>query len=805
MAKNDVSPLADKRKRPAANSAQPLLLKWISAAAATNFRQADVSALGIDLGTTNTVAAIASYSPETRQISVFCPSITQHTQTGEHIGAIVPSVVAVTCDGTCVGEGARRLRFRSIENGLADYKTVFAETKNHIGTRKAYALGQDGLVDPTAVAASILKHVIADQSVRDIQFHRTVITVPASFGPAQRQATRNAATSAEIALLRGDLLDEPTGALIAHLAIDDTMLADSQQVRVLVFDFGGGTCDITVSSLYRAAAVAGDGQAYVNLSLLAASRYTRLGGADINRAITHQVLIPQLEHENGIAVGSLHWSERQQCAVALDPIAENLKILICDDIAQAEAFGQPADDLIATHAGVETIEIVKRRFTLTEPKLRAADFGKIMSQFVDPDELQPNRGEYCVIGSVLTPVRETVERAKLSNDDINYVLLAGGSSRIPHVQAAMKSFFPRAEIISFGNSDDDLRAIAKGAAINALAKACGLQLVVQTASSSISIRTEGGSAPLFAAGTALPAAINLKLSAPTPGTNEDVEVRVEVVVDDGVSTPAFTAVWNLSGPVDPSEPLDVSAVFDEDSVLTLRIGRPKRPTLPSFEAKIENPLTYVVNPSADEMLVADLELKLQSASVVTKLPLMLDLIWPLGRLGHHDRAIEIAEAAIAGASPKHLSSMQFILACALAAKHDTPGSEAMWSISAGGGHSDSRFRLTISLLDRGAFGDALVQSQMLRNEVAWPEAAVLEARALVGVSRNDEAMAICVEALPDFGPVERQDRVRLSWYIVACRIAREHDMAQIAQRALSALPTKPMQDTAGALPWATSC
>ena len=149
--------------------------------------------------------------------------------------------------------------------------------------------------------------------------------------------------------------------------------------------------------------------------------------------------------------------------------------------------------------------------------------------------------------------------------------------------------------------------------------------------------------------------------------------------------------------------------------------------------------------------------------------------------------------------------MQFILACALAAKQDTPGSEAMWSISAGGGNSDSRFRLTKSLLDRGAFGDALVQSQMLRNEVAWPEAAVLEARALVGVSRNDEAMAICVEALPDFGPVERQDRVRLSWYIVACRIGREHEMAQIAQRAYSALPTKPMQDTAGALPWATSC
>ncbi|MDW8129828.1 MAG: Hsp70 family protein [Bryobacterales bacterium] len=298
--------------------------------------------IGIDLGTTNSTVAEITWMPgESQPSPPRCLVVEQPTLAGRYMHVLVPSVVAIRETGDVwVGEGAKRLRALP-EAGAEEYRTWFAETKNDMGVRRTYHRAPAGFRSARAIARHILRFLYeAALAESDLAPARVVGTVPASFQVAQRQDTVDAAQAAGIELGGGELLDEPVAAFLAFLAkradrLDELLPRDGGARTLLVFDFGGGTCDVAIFRLSRG------GHGRMTVSPLSVSRYHRLGGGDIDRAVIHEVLLPQLLEQNGLSSHDLDYEDkRHRIQPALLGVAESLKQKLCLEVARLKALGR---------------------------------------------------------------------------------------------------------------------------------------------------------------------------------------------------------------------------------------------------------------------------------------------------------------------------------------------------------------------------------------------------------------------------------------------------------------------------------
>jgi len=255
---------------------------------------------GIDLGTTNSTISEAIWEVGSALLpKVQCLEVLQPTMEGEYTHVLLPSAVAIHNGKIFIGEGAKRLRSRASEFRLTRNKDLYYECKNDIGNRKTYHRGPAGFQSAAEIGGKVIGFLYqAAMEANERKPDRVVITVPASFQAAQRMDTLRAAELAGMKLADGDLLDEPTAAFLGYLFthVQEMAAQFARQRTLVVFDFGGGTCDVAVFRLHRPAG--GSGQ--FNVEHLAVSRYYRLGGGDIDAAIVHEVLIPQLCQQNDI-------------------------------------------------------------------------------------------------------------------------------------------------------------------------------------------------------------------------------------------------------------------------------------------------------------------------------------------------------------------------------------------------------------------------------------------------------------------------------------------------------------------------
>jgi molecular chaperone DnaK (HSP70) len=325
--------------------------------------------IGIDLGTTNSTVCEINWQPNQDKPSPpLCLNIDQPTTQGRYTHVLVPSVVATHGEEIWVGEGAKRLR-ATPGASQEENKLWFAETKNDMGVRRTYHKAPPHLRSARAVAAEILKflhNAALNESKTPIS--RAVVTVPASFQAAQRDDTIAAAQRARITLADGELLDEPVAAFLAYLYDRETDGADflpsiNETKNLLVFDFDGGTCDVAIFKLGRQS----DGQ--LTITPVTVSRYHRLGGGDLDRAIIHDVLIPQLLEQNGMDRSELEFEEkRQRIQPALLAVAEALKQKLCNEITRLKKFGRwdkiDRTGVIETQPGAYPIELKDRTLTL---------------------------------------------------------------------------------------------------------------------------------------------------------------------------------------------------------------------------------------------------------------------------------------------------------------------------------------------------------------------------------------------------------------------------------------------------------
>lgn len=320
--------------------------------------------IGIDLGTTNSCVAVLEGGE---------PKVIANAEGAR----TTPSVVAFKNGERQVGEVAKR---QSITN-----PNTIMSVKRHMGTD--YKVEVEGKnYTPQEISAIILQHLKSyAEAYLGEEVTKAVITVPAYFNDAERQATKDAGKIAGLEVER--IINEPTAAALAY-GLDKT---DEDQT-ILVYDLGGGTFDVSVLEL-------GDGVFEVRST----AGDNRLGGDDFDQVIIDH-LVDEFKKENGIDL-----SKDKMALQRLKDAAEKAK----KDLSGVSSTQISLPFITAGDAGPLHLEL-----TLTRAK-----FEELSADLVE---------------RTMTPVRQSLKDAGLSASEIDKVILVGGSTRIPAVQEAIK-------------------------------------------------------------------------------------------------------------------------------------------------------------------------------------------------------------------------------------------------------------------------------------------------------------------------------------------------------------------------------
>ncbi|MEN6329866.1 MAG: molecular chaperone DnaK [Methanobacteriaceae archaeon] len=350
--------------------------------------------IGIDLGTSNSAAAVLVAGKPT-----IIPSAEGATQYGKSF----PSYVAFTDDGQrLVGEPARRQAVTNPE------KTITA-IKREMGTNyKVDVAGKQ--YTPQEISAFILQKIKKDaEAFLGEEVKKAVITVPAYFDDNQRTATKDAGTIAGLDVVR--LVNEPTAASLAY-GIDK---ASEDEMEILVFDFGGGTLDVTImefgGGVFEVRSTSGD---------------TKLGGTDMDNIIMNY-LADEFQKETGVNL-----LNDDQAVQRLKEAAEKAKI----ELSTTLKTDINLPFITATQDGPKHLTR-----TLSRAKVE---------ELVDP-----------IIKRCAAPMEQAIKDAKMTKNGIDKIILVGGPTRMPIVQKFVEDYIGK----PVERGIDPMECVAVGAAI----------------------------------------------------------------------------------------------------------------------------------------------------------------------------------------------------------------------------------------------------------------------------------------------------------------------------------------------------
>jgi len=614
---------------------------------------ATVVAWGIDLGTTNSTLCRATLpAGVTTPTEPEVVELRQPTPAGELIGTLLPSMVALFQGREFVGQGAKDMRALMAEpaKGISRNVSLFHDCKNEIGTSRTYPNAPEGYRSPTDIAARILGY-LRREGVGNVLPGHVVVTVPASFQAAQRAETALACMRAGLDVSGGRLLDEPVAAFIDFAYRYDCNLLESVagKKKLLVFDFGGGTCDIALFELSRK-----DADTPVQVASRSVSRFHRLGGGDIDLAILHKVLIPQLCKENGLSEFDLSFQDKTRLVTpALIAVAEALKIQISNEIWRLHQFGRldatPRTEIVARYPAQVSLRQGERSLKLSTAAITAAQFDEVLEPFLSTEHLFARSTEYRLENSIFAPIADALERARMEPGEIDYVLAVGGSALIPQVTDALHGYFPHARMLQYEDRKDVQLAVARGASLHALALASSDRGVIDpVAQDDIYLVTQRGDLKLVAQGATLPfpaegVASDESLSVPEDAFEQPLRLSVELVAGPE-RRPLFSDHWDLRM-VRKGSPLRLEYAYDENQVFRLELKQAEFPESAAYQASIENPLSHVVNPNHAQEEIDRLEeaYRRDPSQAEDLMPRIAELC---ADLGQHDKAIGLVRALL---------------------------------------------------------------------------------------------------------------------------------------------------------------
>ena len=412
--------------------------------------------IGIDLGTTNSCVAVM----EGGQPVVIVNSDGART---------TPSVVGFAKNGErLVGETAKRQAITNPDNTISSIKREMGNSYKVSIEGKQYS--------PQEISAMVLQKLKADaESYLGETVSEAVITVPAYFNDAQRQATKDAGKIAGLDVKR--IINEPTAAALAY------GLDNEQEQKIMVYDLGGGTFDVSIIEI-------GDGV----IEVLATNGDTRLGGDDFDNKVINYLIDEFKRAEN------MDLSKDKMAMQRLKEAAEKAK----KELSTTTTTNINLPFITMNQDGPKHLDV-----TLTRAK-----FDELTNDLVD---------------RTMTPVRQALSDADLTANDIDKVLLVGGSTRIPAVQDAVKKFTGKDPFKGI-NPDE---CVAVGASIQggklSGEQGAGSVLLLDVTPLSLGIETLGGVATkLIDRNTTIPTSKKQVFS-----TAEDNQTAVDIHVVQG--------------------------------------------------------------------------------------------------------------------------------------------------------------------------------------------------------------------------------------------------------------------------------
>lgn len=434
--------------------------------------------VGIDFGTSTTVVSIAKMDRSLQSLKTEAIWLNQKLYDGAIMSSEkIPTVIAWYNGQLLVGKGAADLKYQ-LKKGINVWYSFKMELGEDLGSK--YYNSELDRNSPTPIlnpkdAAKIFFQYLKAQIDRYIktkglpQNVKYAVSIPASFEANQRRELIYALEQNGISINQQSLIDEPNAAFLSYVqssSMDNKTIKipDGDNPKVLVFDFGAGTCDVSILELGKDLR----GIYSKNLSI---SKFEKLGGDDIDRLIALDYLFPQLLQESGKRADDFRTPEKNRMITQLLKAAEQLKIMICESVAlQMTGRSLPALSGSPNYISIANkIELDTRKgnVSLSEAKLSYAEFNEVMNRFLRTTSLVPFKSKTTgdEFPTILAPIQSALKKASLNKEEIDYVLLIGGSSKNPYVQSALKNYFTGADILI----PQDLQThVSAGAAIHSL-------------------------------------------------------------------------------------------------------------------------------------------------------------------------------------------------------------------------------------------------------------------------------------------------------------------------------------------------
>ncbi len=433
--------------------------------------------IGIDFGTSTTVVSYAVIGNNNSPVKTDVMPLRQLNMDGSFtVNHLVPSVIAWHDNKLFIGQTARQLKSK-----LTYGRNLWYSFKMKIGTDNGPVYFATELPKGHQVASienpldaakvffhylkSEINHFISTNKLPAQSFYS--ISIPASFEANQRKDLMEALEFAGIPFQDTLFIDEPNSAFLSYLVEANSNNLSSYNIpvdsplHILVFDFGAGTCDISILEIGRKA-----GRLYSKN--VAISKFEQLGGDDIDKKIVKDILFKQLLQQNKLEADEIKTPEYNKIILPkLQPIAEALKIRVCKAVAQ-NLVGKELPSISSSENRLAIdqkfqITLPKHVLEYTSPSLSFAEFKTIMDKFNNEQSLHDYTDDLETLKSIFTVINSALTKGNLSKDEVDLVLLIGGSSYNPYTQPALRHFFSQSEIEIPG----DLQShVSTGTAVN---------------------------------------------------------------------------------------------------------------------------------------------------------------------------------------------------------------------------------------------------------------------------------------------------------------------------------------------------